>query len=241
MERTHQPPHPGSEPSDASNRLAALPVPAMQTLLGLNALIGSQQRIPLDPGWIARQLLDGLPVEWATDRIERDVLELEDAGHVVTWPQDGREWLALPHSGHGAVHHASGVPAASSPRSSTAPIFIGLGERERERERTSARARERARARVEAEQRESAARWELEHPQPAPRRRPQRPRILDAPPRGCRDHPNGTIDEECGPCGTAADIRRTWLKQQQYMDELTLFEQAQEQEQWPNGVPDEIF
>ncbi|MEJ1087040.1 hypothetical protein WDU99_01770 [Microbacterium sp. Mu-80] len=202
-----------------------MPASAAQTLLGLQALIGSESRIPLDPGWIAKQLFDGMPLSWATDRIERDVLVLEDAGHVVTWAQDGREWLALPRSGPAAARHAPSPRGASCEPPSTRPIFIGLGEREREKERESAR--ERALARVQAENRESSDRWALGAAERRPRKPPKRPRILDAPPRGCADHPNGTVDEECGPCGTAADIRKTWLANEKYLDELVLFEESQ--------------
>lgn len=200
-------------------------------------LIGTQPRIPLDAEWIAKQLLEGMPLGWAIDRIERDVLVLEDAGYVVTWAQDGREWLALPRSGHNALHAALASPIASSIAPSTGPIFIGLGEKEREGESTSAR--ERARARADAENRDLAAHRELEYSKPRPRKPPRRPRILNAPPRGCRDHPDGVIDEECGPCGTAADIRKTWLANEKYMEELVLFEEARELE-W-EGLGDDTF
>lgn len=199
-------------------------------------LIGNLSRIPLDAEWIAKQLLEGMPLPWATDRIERDVLVLEDAGYVTTWAQDGREWLALPRAGHDAPHAALASPAASSIAPSTAPIFIGLGEREREEESTSAR--ERARARVAVENQESAARWDLEHSKPRPRKPPKRPRILDAPPRGCPDHPDGTFDE-CGPCGLQADRRKVWLLNEKYLDDMVLFEEARELE-W-EGLGDEPF
>lgn len=240
MVRTHPQPPPGSEPSPASRALAAVPAPAAQTLLGLQVLIGEMPRIPLDVEWIARQLLDGMPLSWATDRIERDVLVLEDAGHVVTWAQDGREWLALPRSGPAAHPPAPAPPSGPSAPPSPGPIFNGLGERERERERTRSQeqARERAKVRAEAERLESAARWALEYSKPRSRKAPQRPRLLDAPPRGCPDHPDGTF-EECGPCGLAADKRKSWLANEKYMDELVLFEESQAME-W-EGVGDEPF
>lgn len=226
--RTHQQPQPGSEPSPASRALAAVPASAAQTLLGLQVLVGEQSRIPLDVEWIAKQLLDGMPLGWAVDRIERDVLVLEDAGHVVTWAQDGREWLGLPRTGRAAHPPALAPSGAFSGPPSTGPIFIGLGEREREgeRERVHEQARERARARAEAERLESSGRWALEYSKPRPRKPPRRPRLLDAPPRGCPDHPNGTF-EECGPCGLAADTRKTWLANEKYMEELVLFEESQ--------------
>lgn len=179
--------------------------------------------MPLDVEWIAKQLLDGMPLDWATDRIERDVLALEEAGHVATWAQDGREWLALRRSGPAAHQPAPDPHRAFCAPPSTGPIFIGLGERERERQHESAR--ERARERLLAEERESAARWALEYSRPRPRKPPQRPRLLEAPPRGCPDHPSGTF-EECGPCGLAADIRKTWLANEKYLEELVVFEEA---------------
>jgi hypothetical protein len=226
LDRTH-PQHPHSDArSTASRALAAVPAPAAQTLLGLQALIGDQSRIPLDVEWIAKQLLDGMPIAWAADRIERDVLVLEDAGHVVTWAQDGREWLALPRRGHAAPR-----PAQAHSVGFSEPPFSSAWEREREGEKERARGSARARAweRMDAETRESAAHWASEYSEIVPQR-PKRPARLDAPPLGCPDHPNGTM-QECGKCGTAAERRKTFLAGERYLDDMVRYEEAKQQ-QW---------
>lgn len=48
---------------------------------------------------------------------------------------------------------------------------------------------------------------------------PKRPMLLDAPPIGCPDHPNGRF-EECGPCGTARRRHDRWVAQEKYTDAL---------------------
>lgn len=47
----------------------------------------------------------------------------------------------------------------------------------------------------------------------------KRPVLLDAPPIGCPDHPNGRF-EECGPCGTARRRHDRWVAQEKYTDAL---------------------
>lgn len=238
--RTH-PPHPSGEPpSTASSALAAVPASAAQTLIGLQALVGSESRIPLDPEWIAKQLFPGLPLHLSTDRVIRDVLVLEDAGHARTWAQNDREWLALPHrSGH--AHEPAQASTASSPASPSTGPFSLAWEREGEREGTRVRAgasegaRARARELMDSEDLELAERWELEYSKPAPRARPERPAILQGPPLGCQEHPQGTL-EECGPCGTAAERRRMFLARHKYEQQLELFVESQ----W-EGVDRDVF
>lgn len=230
MERTHPLPPPGAEPSTAYNALAAVPASAAHTLLGLRVLMGQESRIPLDVPWIAQQLFPGLPEAWATDRVERDVLTLEDAGHASTWVQHGREWLALPP--HGAAPHP---PAQPPPARSPGPVFRDPFSSAWEREKEKENARARARAHALAEDQEIAAQWEAEYSTPGPRSRPSRPARLQAPPLGCPDHPNGTVTEECGPCGTAAERRKTFLARFRYDERLEMFEESQG-EVW---VPDE--
>lgn len=59
---------------------------------------------------------------------------------------------------------------------------------------------------------------------------------LKAPPIGCPDHPNGITDQECGPCGTAAEYRKTWLEKERFVERLAIFEE--EGDEWD---PDEPF
>lgn len=110
-------------------------------------------------------------------------------------------------------------------------IFTSLGGgKEREGARAQAGASEDARARarevMDAEDLELAERWESAYSKPAPRARPKRPAILQAPPLGCQEHPQGTL-EDCGPCGTAAERRRVFLARHKYEQQLALFEESQ--------------
>lgn len=81
-------------------------------------------------------------------------------------------------------------------------------------------ARERADGRVRAETSERAGAWaEWERRQEQAPRPPARPLLLDAPPLGCPDHPNGRY-EDCGPCGTARRRHDKWVAQERYTQQL---------------------
>lgn len=219
MARIHPRPPSGDKPSPASSALAVVPAAAAQTMLGLQVLIGSETRLPLDPEWIARELFPGVPLAMSTDRVIRDVLVLEEAGHVRSWAQSGREWLALTSPRH---------PGRPEPFS-TAWEREKEGERERAQERAREDARQRARARIAQEDLEDAetwTRWDIEHSRPTAAPRPERPALLRAPPLGCPDHPEGTF-EECGPCGTAITRRKMFLARQRYEQQLSVFEEQQ--------------
>lgn len=234
MERTHPPHPPGGEPSRASSvpaALAGVSAEAALTLVGLQMLMYRVTPVPLDPEWLARTLFPGLPAASTADRVVLDVLVLEEAGCVVTWAQDGREWVSLA---------PALATASTAPQQPAAPLltppFSPTGEREKEKERERRREQARARAReqLDAEEREQASRWELEYSQ-ATRKRPDRPARLQAPPIGCPEHPYGTTSE-CGPCGTASERRKTFLDKQRYEEQLALFEESQ----W-EGFDDRTF
>ena len=102
----------------------------------------------------------------------------------------------------------------------------GKKREKEERERARARARARAEAQARAEERAWEARW-AEHGT-RQLQRPERPLVLQAPPIGCDEHPNGTTIP-CGPCGTRAEYREKWLAEQKYMEQLSLFEEMSEE------------
>lgn len=214
MERTHPPHPPGEEPSPASSApvaLAGVSAEAALTLVGLQMLAHRMSPVRLEPTWLSQQLYPSLPTAAAVDRVVTDVLVLEAAGCVVTWADAEYEWVALA---------SPTVPPSAAP-------FSPAGEREREREQESRREQARARAReqMQAEEREQASRWEQQYSQPT-RKRPERPARLQAPPIGCPDHPHGSTDE-CGPCGTAWERRKTFLEMHRYEEQLAMFEETQ--------------
>lgn len=229
LERTHPPHPPGDEPSPASSALAALAgvsAEAALTMVGLQMLTYRMSPVPLDPEWLARTLFPALPVSSTGDRVVLDVLALEEAGCVVTWAQDGREWVALAPAPARPTEAPPAAPHTHPAEHSEAP-FSPAGEREREREQERRRehARARAREQMQEEEREQASRWEQQYSTTS-RRRPERPARLQAPPIGCPDHPHGSTNE-CGPCGTAWERRKTFLEMHRYEEQLALFEESQ--------------
>ncbi|MDQ1206189.1 hypothetical protein [Microbacterium sp. SORGH_AS_0862] len=226
MEPTPLPPPRGAAPSTLPTVLG-LPVEAAPTAVGLRLLAGEKNLLQLNPTALAAQLYPTEPIRSATERVILHVVMLEEAGHLSTWIADGQEWLSM-------------TPPSNLPRSalraSHAPSFSPAGEREGEGARARARARERAQAQVDAEERERAVRWAAwnrDQTYAAPRR-PDRPALLDAPPIGCPDHPNGHY-EPCGPCGTAAARRREYLARHTYLEQLSIFEEQ------TGGADDEPF
>lgn len=74
-----------------------------------------------------------------------------------------------------------------------------------------------AHAREQAERRSEWKRWAEEQAQEdGP---PEVPILLDGPPIGCPQHPNGTL-EPCGPCRTAREQRDLWLTRARYEERL---------------------
>ncbi|MEV8269135.1 hypothetical protein AB0P19_02235 [Microbacterium oleivorans] len=192
--------------------MLGLPTEAAPTALGLLRLAGNEP-MRLDPARVAAQLYPADPRPASTERVILHVVMLEEAGFLTTWADSTGEWLTLLD------------PTAPTPPQAPQPDpFSPAGEREKERD-ARARARERARARALAEEQAWEARWaDRSQPQLS---RPERPRLLDAPPIGCHEHPNGTLTP-CGPCGTAAEYRRQWLAREKYVEQLSIFEEANE-------------
>ena len=211
--------------------MLGLPTEAAPTAVGLRILLGPQRALPLDPQRLASQLYPSEPLRLATERIILHILMLEEAGHVRTWAQHGREWISMrdPHEAPTSTPQGTAHPSpAPTPDALAAGPFSPAGEREKGREEARARARERARAQAAAEDlelRERWAAWDREYatPRTAPTR-PERPLLLNAPPIGCPDHPTGSL-EPCGPCGTAMERRTEWKVRQRYQEQLTDFEE----------------
>lgn len=224
MDTTPLPPPSGEGRSPASFVLG-LPVDVAATALGLQMLVGTSNLLQLHPLWIARQLFPTDDSQEAADRVVLHILQLEDAGMVSTWAQDGLEWLSMRRQSPASPTPLSEAPTAPSFTREPAPQpppFSSTGERERTREEARARARARANAEEQARQ-DRWARWEDEYINQAPKR-PKRPLTMDAPPIGCPDHPHGSL-ESCGPCGTQAKRWREWMDREQYTEKLAIFEQ----------------
>ncbi|WP_345750096.1 hypothetical protein [Microbacterium rhizophilus] len=209
--------------------MLGLPAEAAPTAWGLRFLVGVENRLLVDPQRIAAMLYPAEPRAAASERVVLHILMLEEAGHLRTWVQDGREWLALlvPFESPPSALQAPPAPPAPSVSFTEPPLFSTAGEREEEREEARARARERARAQAAAEDQarsERWAAWEAEYATSTKPLRPLRPALLDAPPIGCAEHPEGTR-EPCGPCGTARERRRAFLVKQQYVEQLSIFEE----------------
>ncbi|WP_218823006.1 hypothetical protein [Microbacterium sp. Yaish 1] len=232
MDTTPQPPPSGGGHSMVPNVLG-LPLEAAPTALGLRMLAGTSP-MRLRPESIAAQLYPTMSATAATELVILHVVMLEEAGHARTWADESGEWLVMLPLPSEAPTVPLTAPSAPGPAFAPRPAFSPAGESERERERARARARERARARADAEAQEWATRWASQGPAQPVLSRPARPDLLNAPPIGCHEHPNGTTTVPCGPCGTAAAYRRQWLANRRYMEQLAIFE---EQQETPDDLP----
>lgn len=226
MDTTPQPQPPGDGHSPVPNVLG-LPLEAAPTALGLRMLAGASP-IRLQAERIAAQLYPFLPLPSTADLVTLHVLMLEEAGHVRTWADAAGEWLEVLPLPPSAPTPPQDAPPTPGPHFAPTPPFSPAGESERERERARARARERAQAQADAEAQEWAIRWASQGTAQPKLSRPARPDLLNAPPIGCHDHPNGTTESPCGPCGTAAAYRKQWLTQRRYTEQLAIFEEQQE-------------
>lgn len=212
-----------------------LPLEAAPTALGLRMLAGTSP-VRLHPERIAAQLYPTMSTGASTELVILHVVMLEEAGHARTWADESGEWLVMLPLPSEAPTAPLTAPPTRGPTFAPQPAFspVGESEREGERARAKARARERARAQADAEAQEWATRWASQGPAQPVLSRPVRPDLLNAPPIGCHEHPNGTTTVSCGPCGTAADYRRQWLANRRYMEQLAIFEEHQET---PDDLP----
>ncbi|WP_197517304.1 hypothetical protein [Microbacterium karelineae] len=211
---------------------------ARPTALGLWVHTDAAGRTELIPEVLAGRLYPG---EAATEMVVNHLLQLDEAGFLTIYQADGREWIALTRP---LRADRRGTTVMSPPPPSSGPETPHMGSRDitrdpmalgragaREGERAGVRvresARERARAEVRAEQAARAEAWAaVESDREAMPDRPERPMLLDAPPIGCPDHPEGKRGP-CGPCRDARHKRDVWLQEQIYGQKLAAYhEQA---------------
>lgn len=153
--------------------------------------------------------------------IEQHLMELEDSGFLTIYQAQGLLWMQLLDPLKTPRPKASPAPPPDFMQPhATARSFMAVGGES---------ASERARARVESERAEQAERWaEWEGEQEQAHGRPARPLLLDAPPIGCPEHPNGRFSE-CGPCGTARRRHDRWVAQERYADTMRKYEESQDE------------
>lgn len=154
---------------------------------------------------------DVYPGEAATDRILEHLLILEECGFLNLYQADDAEWLQLTRPLKTDQRGAeTDCPAPPQPEREVSRKFMAVG-----------RAGERAREQMREERRVRDARWERER-EPERAVMPERPLLLNAPPIGCREHPNGH-DKACGPCRDARLNRDLWIEERVYERKLTDF------------------
>lgn len=197
------------------------PHEAKPTALGLwTKATDVDGRCLLVPELIAAAIYPG---EAATEQVILHVLMLEESGFLVRYEHEGAEVLALRRplkaDTRGATSEIPPPPPHGVPRNSAA--MGGEG------------ARERAQARVRAEQAERDGEWAAWRERAERAAPPRRPLLMDAPPIGCPDHPNGRFGA-CGPCGTARRQHDLWVEQQRHTDRVTAWEAQTDEpgEEW---------
>lgn len=156
-----------------------------------------------DPELIAGELYPGRD---ATGMVEEHLLMLAESGFLCLYRVDGADWLQLLRPLKADTRGASDEcppPPQDRPRMSMA---VGG-------------ARERAESRVRAEGAERAGVWSEWAGEQERTRTPVRPLLLDAPPIGCPEHPEGRF-ANCGPCGTARRRHDKWVAQERYTQGL---------------------
>ena len=179
-------------------------------LTGTNlwGIVDDEGRMELRPELIAGSVYPGDPM-MTSEVIETHLLELDDAGFLTLYQAENRWWIQL----HRPLKTARPTPSAapdpplSIPQESSG-AFMAVGG-----------ARAWARERVVSEGDERAAEWAGWASEQERSRPPSRPLLLDAPPIGCPDHPNGRF-QDCGPCGTARRRHDKWLSERRYEEQL---------------------
>jgi len=155
-------------------------------------------RCELVPELIAASIYPG---QAATDLVIEHLLMLADSGFLTIYQDQGAEWVALVRPLRVDSRLASSD--APEPPHEDSRRFAAVGR---------ARAEERVRAQVGERAGEWAA-WEREQERTA--RTPAMPLLLQAPPIGCPEHPDGRFDD-CGPCGTARRRHDKWVQQERW-------------------------
>ena len=185
---------------------------ARLTGIGLWGIVDDEGRIELRPDLIAGLIYPGDPTV-TPGVIETHLLELDEAGFLILYQADGSSWVQIVSPLLTQRPRPSSVPPPPARvRPEVSGNFVAVGG-----------AGERARERIASENAERATRWaEWEAAQESDPR-PSRPLLLDAPPIGCPDHPNGRF-ADCGPCGTARRRHDLWVAQQRYSEQMTSYD-----------------
>lgn len=181
--------------------LIGVPMEVQSTAMKLWGYVDDEGRAELRPDLIAAFIAPGRDV---IATVEEHILTLAESGFLSLYQSAGVWWIALT----SPLRTPRPMPS-ECPAPDLSGTFLAVGG-----------ARARARERVLAEAGERAERWaEWEGEQERTRRTPARPLLLDAPPIGCPDHPNGKF-ADCGPCGTARRRHDRWVAQQRYEENL---------------------
>lgn len=165
-----------------------------------------------DPELIAGELYPGRD---STAMVEEHLLMLAESGFLVLYKAEGADWIQLLR------------PLKADTRGATDDCPPPPQERPR-RSVAVGGARERAEERVREQVGERAGQWaEWEREQERTAGPPAMPLLLQAPPIGCPDHPDGRF-ADCGPCGTARRRHDRWVAQQRYTQQVTDYDEAHE-------------
>ncbi len=184
-----------------------VPLDVQATGMKLWGYVDDEGRAELRPDLIAAHVAPGRDV---MQTVEEHLVVLDDAGFLRMYEAAGLWWIELCRPLRTPRPLASECPAPQEPSGG----FLAVGG-----------ARERAEARVRAEQAERSREWsEWEQAQDVPRM-PRRPLLIDAPPLGCPEHPDGTFPD-CGPCGTARRRHDRWVQQERYTQQVTDWERS---------------
>lgn len=211
----------------------AAPDETKVTAVGLWLHMDALGRGPLDPEWIASKVYPLRPRAEAAEMVIEHILQLMETGFLTTYVAEGREWILLLRPLKADLRRtkiSTPEPPADRPWTS-----VAMG-RESARAGVSEWARERAREQVRAEETARADAWAAVQgerevlPQP-----PTRPLLLDAPPIGCAEHPNGIQNVACGPCRTARLQRDEWLARRIYEEKLAQYHEQAAGHQQPRA------
>jgi hypothetical protein len=178
--------------------LIRAPYEAQATGMKLWGYVDDEGRAEMRPDLIAAHVAPGRDV---IAQVEDHLLALEESGFLRMYPSGGSWWIQLRRP------LKTPRPLASECPPDPSGSFLAVG-------------RARAEERVRAEQAERAGEWAAwAGEQERTPRPPRRPLLLDAPPIGCPDHPDGRY-EDCGPCGTARRRHDKWVQQERYTQQI---------------------
>ncbi|WP_417556131.1 hypothetical protein [Microbacterium sp.] len=184
------------------------PIETKPTAFGLWLHTDVHGRRELVPELIAGDLYPG---QAAVDLVVDHLLKLDESGFLRIYQAGGREWIQLENPLRADMRNAPESECPPPPRDLSRHVAAVGGER--------VSVRERAEEQVREEQAERVSQWAAWEQEQERSRLPARPLLLDAPPIGCPDHPNGRY-ADCGPCGTARRRHDKWVQERRYAEQL---------------------